>query len=446
MSKLPIHSILIYFYRVSATCHSSNKILCFTRSSPTIHFIPSEYPSSDTETRMNSEWQQCLEDYVYEKTDKLLVCKISHIISQSKIEDVLKDFLKSETAEVCLLVVDMQRTSKEIVNHVRIMIEEHETCVNNSNAKTFVILLHFPPVQFFQPCYSSLFLQGWDHYYLDTIAQPNVKGVVDVCNWFGQCCFPQQSPQIEGENDTLLKSLQEMLPEAIPILASRVLFGNRRDGSFNSTMNGFQHSVALIEQLFEKGTGESKVYNLLCKKFRSYWKPSVMEELLKEAVDFKTKRESTLSITQSLQTRFKTCFFNFLAYMISQINQNFNIDILFDSDCTPDIEALFLGILEVFPVPKFSQISLLSHQLSQPESRKHTPRFPFFQMIYQVFEEAVEKCKKAVYVQFDILDEMGTPVSVVTDLHTKVISEIEQKREVCYCTIAIFFMFIISCT
>ena len=422
-----LHLHALIFCRGDVHFCSSTKILCYTRSSPIIRHLPSEYPSS-IQTAVESKLQGFLRDVVFDEVDKLIVCKVSHIVSQTEIQDLIRKFMQSETAEVCLLVVNMQETSKEIVNHVRILIEETET-MSKQMAKIFFVLLHFPPAQLFHHCYPSLFLRGWDHYYLDTIANDAVEGGVNICDWFKLCCLPEQSVHL-AQIDNILKALQEMLPQAVRNLASRIFFGSRHDGSFNSPMNGLQRTEVL-ELFLMKRKGDLTVWNLLCRKFRAYWKQSVIIELLQEAVDFNTKRESTLSITQSLQMRFNSLFFNFLVYMISQINENFNIDIIFDSDCTPDIEVLFLEILEVVPVPKLSQINHLSHQLSQTEPFDYTPRFPFFQLIYRVLEKVVQECKKAVNVELDIFDGGRSQISALNALHSAVTSMIKQKRKVC---------------
>jgi len=85
----------------------------------------------------------------------------------------------------------MKETERQIVNHIRIMIEEADFSNIQSEVqivlflevicmyihcklqKLVVLLLHFPPMMFYnhEPCYPSLFLYGWDHYYLDTIGQ-----------------------------------------------------------------------------------------------------------------------------------------------------------------------------------------------------------------------------------------------------------------------------------
>ena len=46
--------------------------------------------------------------------------------------------------------------------------------------KLFVLLLHFPAMMFYKPCYPSLFLCGWDHYYIDAIDQINKSPLVDT--------------------------------------------------------------------------------------------------------------------------------------------------------------------------------------------------------------------------------------------------------------------------
>ena len=294
-----------------------------------------------------------------------------------------------------LLVVNMQETSRQVVNHLRIMIEEAEL-LSTQRAKLFVVLLHFPPAQFFDPCYPSLFLNGWDHCYLDTVADSAVRKVVGIRNWFWQCCFPKQS-QKPFERDFSVLALMDILPEAIPILSSRVFFGSSQEGSFNWPMNVSQRSKALRDLLFMKGVGR-----VLCEKFWSYWKPTVMAEYLEKAATFTKDRESTLSITESVQTKFKSLFFDFLVYMLSKINEGFNIDVLFDSYCTPAVQELFLDILQAFPPPNPSQVTVLSTSLQIP-TPDHSPRFPFFKVVCEAVERIVEQSYKDTNVKLDLL-------------------------------------------
>ncbi len=354
---------------------------------------------------MNSIARDALEKLVFLETNKLVMYKLSSFLSQTTVQDFIKNFLNSETTEVCLLVVNMHETTKEIVNHVRIMIEEAEAVSTRQTTKMFVMLLHFPPAQFYQPCYPSLFLNGWDHCYLDTIAHSNVRGVVDIRDWFWQCCFLNQSSQLE--EDTLLQALLGILPQSIPVLAARMFFGSRQNSYFNSTMNGHERSE-VVKGLLKKGHDEITVGRILCEKFRAYWKPGVMAEHLEKVAVFLRNTESTLNISESIQTSFKSLFLDFLVYIISRINENYNIDIIFDPDCSETVQDLFLDVLRVFPTPKLSKVSLFSNSLPQLKPLVYTPKFPFFQMVCDIMEKVVEQSREEANVKLDILSDITT--------------------------------------
>ena len=317
----------------------------------------------------------------------------------------------------------MQETSRQVVNHLRIMIEEVEL-LSTQQAKLFVMLLHFPPAQFFSPCYPSLFLRGWDHYYLDTVAHSAGQGVVNIRDWYWQCSCPNQTLQPLKE-DSLMLALDKILLEAIPVLSSRVFFGSSQEGSFNQPMNGSQRNEVLRELLFKKGVGR-----VLCEKFRTYWKPRVMTEYLEKAAVFTKDRESTLNITDTVQTIFKNLFFDFLACILSRINEDFNIDVLFDSDCTPAVQKLFLDIIQVIVLPELSQLQVLSTSLPVPNTN-HSPRFPFFNMVCQAVEKIVEQSHEDVNVKLDLLQKRKTgSFHIYKHLQVAVRKKIDDKMKV----------------
>ena len=129
-----------------------------------------------------------------------------------------------------------------------------------------------------------------------------------------------------------------------------------------------------------------------------------MAEYLEKAAMFTKDRESTLNITDSVQTVFKSLFFDFLVYLLSRVNEEFNIDVLFDADCTPAVQELFLDILRVFPLPKLSQLSVLSTSLPAP-APDHSPRFPFFKVVCGAVERIVEQSHEDTNVRLDLLQE-----------------------------------------
>ncbi len=421
-------------YRDPPTCRSATKVLCYTRSSPVIHQLPAEFPCPSLGNKMEARARDVLEKFVFLETNKLVMYKLSSILSQTTIQDYIRNFLDSETAEVCLLVVNMHETTKETVNHVRIIIEEAETLSTRQTTKMFAVLLHFPPSQFYQPCYPSLFLKGWDHCYLDTIANSTVQGVINIRDWFWQCCFPNQSSQLE--KDTLLQALLGILPQSISVLAARVFFGSRQNGSFNSTMNGLERSKALNELLLKKGHGGITVGQVLCEKFRAYWKPGVMAEHLEKAAIFSRNRESTFNIMESIQTNFKSLFLDFLVYMISISNENYNIDIIFDFDCSEAVQDVFLEVLRVFPTPKLSKVRDLSNSLPQLKPLVYTPNFPFFLFVFNIMEKVVEQSREEVNVKLSIFARIPThsdsslDQDILVALQHAISNRIAEKMEV----------------
>ena len=413
-----------------------SKVLCFTRSSPLIHQLPAQYPSQVVEpeakegtkqilqvcakvyyhfflpiscllfsahvTHLYCVYKLCaffLQNLVHQNIDKLMVCKLSNVPSQSQLSELLHSFVHSDTAEVLLLIVNMQEVKQQIINHIRIMIEEEEALLRKESKqpKLFLLLLHFPPSKFHQACYPSLFLRGWDHCYLDTIAHSAVKGVIDIRSWFWDCCFSQEIVP-PPEEDPLILALREILHESIPILSSRVYFGMIMNGHFNTTMSGSQRSKTLKTFLFDKGVGK-----VLCEKFHTYWKPNVMAEYLEKAVVFTRSQYSTLNITDSIQATFKNHFFDFLVYMISRINEDCNIDVLFSPDSSPAIEELFLNITQAFPVPKLSQLKVRSSHIQVVKQTHYLPQFPFFKMVSDVIERLVEESWEEANKEIDLL-------------------------------------------
>ena len=337
---------------------------------------------------------------IFENIDKLVIHKLSSFFSQSSVQELLGDFVVSETSEVCLLLANMQETSLKTINHIRLMIEEAELLtVQKQSTKVFVLLLHFPPVQFFQHCYPSLFLKGWDHYYLDTIAYSTVEGIVDIKDWFYKCCFPSQEADPE-ESDGLFKALMQLLSQAIPFISARVYFGNKKDASFNSFMNATQRSEALKRLLFDCEIGQ-----VLCRKYCAYWKPRVMAEYLERAATFSKQRESTLNMTDSIQTQFKALYLDFCVYMLTRANENFNLDIIFAENCSSSLHKLFMDIFKIFPTPKLDQLNLLSHNLPLLQPSCHCPHFPFFGYVCGLMEKQVEVSGEAANLQVDMLAE-----------------------------------------
>ena len=345
--------------------------------------------------------KQSLGEHIYSDVNKLMICKISLRHSQSKLEKLLAGYIKSES-HLLLLIANMQEISKKMINHLRIMIEEAQNKIRNRN-KVFVLLLHFPPVMFFKPCYPSLFLKGWGHYYLDTIARgtltrEGVKSVIDVKEWFHHCCFPQ-SPS-DSIDSQIVIALEQLLPEAIPIIASRVAL-TCRDGEKN-VMTASERTDILRRLLI--GTN-SDLGKTLCIKYRSYWTPQQMVQQIKQVSSFMYDRESTLNITDSIQSVVRSTFFDFLVYMFSSLNERNDIHILVEEpECSLPVQQLFLDLLIVLPAPELPQIKVLTAAIRQQVVLPYFPRFPFFKQVCNTLDKAIDESREEVNQKLNILD------------------------------------------
>ena len=169
-------------YRNTNLC--TTKLLCYTRSSPLLQQLPKYFNHSDQVVHL-------VKQFVFEDTKKLVLYKLTAVQSQSRMQELLHSFIITHTQQVIVLLVNRKEITKDIINHLRIMIEEAEAQAPQGSYKLFVLILYFPPAMFFDACYPALFLQGWNHCYMDTIGQsPDLgSGIVDIQEWFQQCCF-----------------------------------------------------------------------------------------------------------------------------------------------------------------------------------------------------------------------------------------------------------------
>ena len=381
----------------------ATKLLCFTRSSPLIHKLPTDFPSKIV-IESGEGYEQFLRDNLFNNLDQLTLCKVNCGHSQSQLEKLLQRFTKSRST-LLVLIVNMQELSTKMINHLRIMIEEAEKESTHGKRKLFILLLHFPSVMFYNSCYPTLFLQGWDHHYLDTIGRgtltrEGIKAVVDIKYWFSQCCFEKSSTR--ELNDQMVETLERMLPEAIPVVASRVVI-HRRSANRQAyqLMNAYERTRTL-QRIFKDKTGK-----ILCTRFCGYWKKDVMTELMHRVTRFMYSNESTLNITDSIQTAVRSHFFDFLIYIVSTMNVDHDIDFLLQ-DHQGEVQVLFWKLLETVPIPKLTQLQLLRSAI-QPEQKRaestYSPSFPFFKHVCKIIEKVIDESKEYVNQQTNMLQD-----------------------------------------
>lgn len=376
---------------------AASKLVCFMRSSTALHQLPAQFPTPIHQLSSGAEDSSLLQELVFTKIRELVVHKMSSITSFSSINELLKNFVSSKTQRVLLVVINMEDTNKELVNHLRIMIEEWESrCA--SQDKLFALLLHFQTCRLASPCYPIMFLPGWDFTYLEMIGYSPRGGVLDIRDWFRQCYGNSSGP-----DHSIAPHLIALLREAIPAISSRISFKKHPGSTFNCDMKILERNRALEQLFFDKGVGE-----VLCERFNSYWTSSVMVEYLEKAALLAQQHESP-NVIDNLQTNFKSLFVDFLVLMVFDMNKGMNIDVLFDPDCDKHTTKVFLDILRIVPIPKLPEIRMTcvaNDTLSLREDVEVlSPKFPFFSQVCLTIEKLVDQTQRDLIQNVDDLDD-----------------------------------------
>ena len=355
------------------------------------------YPSTAQSTLENKSYETLLKNHLFHEVSQLVVCKVEGSQSQRSVRRMLIDFWGS-AKDVMFLLVNMQEVSRNTVNHLRVIIEEEEATVTATlkpkKPKLVLLLLHSPPAMFFAACYPALFLEGWEHYYLDTIAHGLPHGIVNSVEWLHMSCFPiEQTPSTI--KDSFFEMLKHLLPQSIPHVVSRLSFGSDHSRPFNRPMTPLARSE-MLQKLFDTELGDT-----LCHHFRSYWKAEVMTEYLHRAVKFTQTGQTTLNITDSIHSIIKSHFLDFLVYMVDCLNDNHNLDILLHPESTDEVIQLFQDMARCLPIPqKLSKLKLLSSIQHGSHYRKEVTRkylFPFFGMVCSQITDAVKKVAHSLF-------------------------------------------------
>ena len=398
---------------------AASKLICYTRSSALIRQLPATHQPVPVPKHAT-------------------VYALASLRTRSNVQEVLKEFISDNSKRVFLIIVDMQETSKRMVNHMRMLIEEAETkflresqikrgevksdrdskieeadaksdsdsiledetkSQTDTRKKLFVLLLHFPPPMLFDACYPTLFLKGWNHHYLDTAGHDPKEALLDISDWFKLCFFEHTT--LPSVQQALLEALNKLItcPEATTYVSSWTPLNFGAEGSLSKPTSLVKRRRVLTDLFKQNGIGE-----VICKLFQSYWDPTVMVECLETAANLTViTRESTLNMVEFVTSDLKSKFFDFLVYIVAKMNEDFNINIILGQTHT-EIIMLFLDILQTLPLPKLSELKSRSESLTeQAEHQAWTTSFPFFRLVSEKMDEIVEQCRRTVNQSLNLL-------------------------------------------
>ena len=400
------------------------KVICFTRTTSIVHRLPLSYPPSvlpSPDSNTTEIVEQLLPDEL--TSGKLVMLKLESVRTLEAFTNILQEFMENSSNYLFLVIANMQNCSQRRVNHVRAMIEERELSQPNSTGvkKCFIILLHFPPsLGLTKPCYPTLFLHGWEYIYLDSIYTEEQMNPVDVCQWMRRSCA-----MVGGRNRTddsltsklledfpmqLREGLIRLLPHAVNVAVSRIRFGDGIKCYLNRRMDARKRTDILLQLMRENPV----LSEVLCEKFAGVWDLDAVVKQLSIAAHTPLEQESCLTVSERIQSRFRTMFYNYVSLSLFQLNKELNLEILFqpfDSDCEETaVKDLFVKIFKTLPIPMINELRLQNHTLDARQSvscARQCPVFPFFSLVAQEIEQALDN------ILIDINKEVATSFGVV---------------------------------
>ena len=345
-------------------------------------------------------------------TQLLYTYVITSTTSQQNINHILKQFFDCETSEVLVLVADMNELSKDCISHVRLLIEEKEARCKIKTNKLIYVLLHFSSNMFYTHCYPSIFLNGWQHIYFDTIGEAKADSHIDIQKWLTYCLLKQKGSSIEHiarhtepyfvTKPIMITWLHNLLPNvsmSISIQKTKdidKLCGNRtiRDCWYH-LLFGF----------------DNRISNVIMERFSYFWQQDATNKLSQQAASYSMKYHSSRTLSSTIKTTVESSFKDIVLYLLSIINDTMTIHTILkcNEDSSDCVVSLFCQILSILPIPKsIEEIKLQLHEFNQRrehnKSNISSPRFPFFISVFQSMEAILNKALNLVISTITIDD------------------------------------------
>ena len=391
------------------------KFIVYCRASSLItNDLPKRYPSSENEDL------KFVQTYISSDLSGLRILKLNFFHSQQLFADEISDFFQDPMLKKFILVIDMQESSPDGINHVRMIIEELEPQVTVQ--KDILLLLHFPSPMFSNGIYPSLFLHGWNYRYIDSLALHAESGQIDIESWMIECVnknLPHSGVDLQQNNTALENALQESITcELTPLITE-----------FNSCKY-------INKEGIEKLLKNKEITTLLCKRFLDYFDVQLYTQYLSDAARVTQERESMINMKIQIEERVKENFFCYLKYVISLCHSHGVINaVLSDS-----IEAVFKYIRDLIPyipVPE-SIMKLVKGTSFFKQSVMESARpflCPFFSAILDEVESLIEQSRLKVLQNKEQLEQAQSQQRYIkSEVKNEIVIAMKEEME---CTIAV---------
>ena len=381
-----------YFFYSEKTGIKKN-YLCFARSSHMLYeIIPTEYFWSLPSTLSQDVLKRMEEFLQINAEDGLSIYRILNTSNNKSLQEVFQKF-KSNESEALLLLADVKQIPIDVINHVRLLMEDFLTGLNSGDTKIIILVLHFPSSNFFKHCYPSLFMNGWSHHYLDSFGHGDV-GCLNITKWLMQSCG------ISCESDiNILKDddMRKWLIDMLPIICAYIEID--KTGSW-------PHPTDNIHNIWTSLVLSDQMSSVFFDCFRNFWDSDSMTDISNKTVSHSARFRSTMGISDLINFTVRTVFTDFSLYLCCLLNKFNVLHTLYTCQHTiPYKDALKIAahILKSMPLPSVSHLKekIMIMLKRSVKVKPAAPQFPFFHLVYKEIEKELDQC----IMQISALDQ-----------------------------------------
>ena len=379
--------------------------------------IPSH---SSCQSKQEKEHEELRDFLCFKESRTFHTYVITHASSQESLLATLKCFFEhtavNSPTEVLLLVANMNEVLKSTINHARILIEEIELSYQKLHTNKLVfLLLHFPPNMFYNHCYPTLFLNGWQHIFLDEIGKIKDAHYLNIEKWLNISLLEENKTSYQHVLSEIFVNdfvWNKLLFESIVLSSGNVTMKQLKDFPLEDTDN---EQILLQWLLFVK---KEEIQLVIKQRFYTYWQQEAMHELTYQIACYALTYHSSCTLSQTVQETIKSSFKEMVLYFICIINHHFVIHTLKRYDSNPELRRQLIclvvcKVLSVLTIPDSPQQLQVEVALLTQQSRRDavkdisSPKFPFFNLIFDAMESIVNQAFKEFSWSMDINSEEG---------------------------------------
>ena len=373
--------------------------------------IPSH---SSCQSKQEEEHEELRDFLCFKESRTFHTYVITHASSQESLLTTLKCFFEhtavNSPTEVLLLVANMNEVLKSTINHARILIEEIELSYQKLHTNKLVfLLLHFPPNMFYNHCYPTLFLNGWQHIFLDEIGKIKDAHYLNIEKWLNISLLEENKTYQHALSEIFVNDFvwNKLLFESIVLSSGNVTMKQLKDFPLENTDN---EQIRLQWLLFVK---KEEIQLVIKQRFYTYWQQEAMHELTYQIACYALTYHSSCTLSQTVQETIKSSFKEMVLYFICIINHHFVIHTLKRYDSNPELRRQLIclvvcKVLSVLTIPDSPQQLQVEVALLTQQSRRDavkdisSPKFPFFNLIFDAMESIVNQAFKESSWSMDI--------------------------------------------